>query len=486
MKFNLPGFLLLSSVAVLLSSCLKTATETTYSNNPCFTSLSLAKNDSLKAGVFTLEPIAGTKDSMIVNLDSMYYGTTIKSAYPTFSFKSSTRQTLFDTASKDSVHLDGTDTIDFRKSYKIKNYAADGITWKEYLVKVNVHQVQPELYVWNKNVEGVEAYGLTNQKAIVSNDTIYYYMNNGTDAHLYTTKDGVSLDPKPLTGFPVSFSLQNMVLFNGKLYVADNNDKYYTSSDRLNWVAKVDPNYNLCSLISVFKGALWAVVQSKTDLKKYQFATTTDGVNWVPVPNIEIPQQFPVKDFTSISFASRNGVPRTLVIGGTSKTGDKLVNRWSSEDGSYWVDFSLENHTLDTLALGSSVIAYDKKLLLFGTRTDNKKVVFKESIDEGLSWYSPDSVYNYLHRGIHEISSSTKNDTITSYVDYQVHKYMSVVVLNPKSYERTNFTDKSNPASLANEIIQSNRIFIFGVPGSASSSLDVWTGKLNRKNFLRQ
>jgi len=113
------------------------------------------------------------------------------------------------------------------------------------------------------------------------------------------------------------------------------------------------------------------------------------------------------------------------------------------------------------LAMGASVISYDNKLFAFGLRTDNGKSYYKVSKDEGLSWQSCDSVRNVLPTGYLETPRS----------------YQSVVVFKPRAYNKLDSKDL---------IEQSNRIFIIGGKSGSTLYSDVWTGKLNRKNFLRQ
>jgi hypothetical protein len=148
------------------------------------------------------------------------------------------------------------------------------------------------------------------------------------------------------------------------------------------------------------------------------------------------------------------------VTGGLSQANAQLKTRWSTLDGINWFDFSVENQSLDTLALGASIISYDDKLLLFGLRSDNSKSHYKVSKDEGLSWQKPDSTHNYLPK------------------DFVGRNYQSVVVYKPRTYSKYD-TKQQN--------IESNRIFIIG--GKTATSVvksDVWTGKINRKNFLIQ
>ena len=491
MKFNSFRLLLSLSVIILLSSCLAT-TDTTVSSssNACFSSLTFAANTSfpaLSTAAFTLvETNPATKDSMIVNVDSLLYKTRIDSVYATFSFKSTAYAKLhwekgaaLNKFKKDSAYIDGTDTIDFRNPLNVKNWASDGTSGKVYEIVVNVHKVQPELYNWFQLSKDNDAFNAAYQKAIIVNNNMYYYLSNSTEAHVYVTANE-KMPPvlTALNGFPVGFSLNDMLLFNGTLFLTQNSDKIYSSINQLDWNENTNTDYNFKSLLYVFNNSLWAVVQSKAD-KKYRFASSANGVDWTP--GVEIPVNFPVKDFSAISFSSRTHVPRVLVCGGKNANDSTLLNRWSSENGNYWVDFSPANKTLDTLAIGATILPYDDKLLLFGKRKNNSNPYLLQSKDEGLSWQRPDSAYNYLHMPIHSISEKTQKDTITSYSDFESHKMISAVLMRPKTYVA------DNPKSYLSEIQQSNRIYLFGIKsGEPGDVIDIWTGKLNRKNFLRQ
>jgi hypothetical protein len=229
-------------------------------------------------------------------------------------------------------------------------------------------------------------------------------------------------------------------------------------------------------MLYVLSGKLWAVVQSKTE-SFCRFASYTETDGWVV--RGQIPANFPVRDFASLSFASRTGQSKVLVIGGYSASDAVLKTRWSSEDGVYWTDFSVDNHTLDTLAVGASVIEYGDKLLLFGVRSDSANYTnhYRVSIDEGFSWQRPDTLYNRLRMPVTKLISGKDS---TTYTNYQSRNYQSVVVMNPHNYTGV------NSASLLDEIQKSNRIFIIGGKSKTEVLTDVWRGKLNSKNFLRQ
>ena len=462
MKFNQFRLLFFLSSVILLSSCLGTTTTVTTSSDPGFVSLTFAANDSipfLSTAAFTLV------DNTIVNVDSLPYKTRIDSVLPTFSFTSSAGSILYggNRHKKDSALITGTDTIDFRTKLRIRNWATDAKTFKDYSIITNVHKVDPELYQWSKVSDNLNSIKATSQKAVILNDTLRYYLNDGTSAFSYTSINGTNWTNPTVSGLPTNTPLNDMMAFNGKLYLTQDGTNIYSSANGIRWTKKNVTAFTFKSLLYVLDSKLWAVVQSNTDLS-FHFANSTDGDAWIVIG--AIPANFPVRDFASTVYSSTTGLQKVLVLGGYSSTGSILNNSWSSEDktGLYWIDFSTENHTLDTLAVGASVISYDSKLFVFGSRTDNGKSFYKVSKDEGLSWQIPDITRNI----------------ITS--DYTVipRSYQSAVVLRPKTYE------KVNSVALKNEIEQSNRIFIIGGKNGALNYSDVYTGKLNRKNFLRQ
>lgn len=449
MKFNFLKFICLFCIAVSLSACLSDdETTVTSSTNPRMLSLKLAGNDSIKTAVFTLNA-----DSMTVeNVDSLPFGTPVNKAIPTFTFASSYEAVYYLNGSTTAKLITGKDTIDFSLPVKVINKAADNIAAKEYTVKVNVHKVEPKLYVWNLLNNSVGAANPTSQKAIYFNNKLLYYANEAGGATLYTSTNGATWAAATLSGLPANASMVNTVQFNDKLFYTQDGVKIYSSTDGASWtVADVSAaDYTFKTMLFSLNGNIWAITQSKVD-SKYRFASSVDGTVWL-IRN-ELPSNFPITDFAALSFTSRVGnKPKAIVIGGKDAAGKVLDTNWNTEDGDYWVCFNPKedgtksrNQSLDTLALGASLIAYDSKLFVFGTKTTNIKVAqYKVSLDEGLTWKAPDSTYNKLP------------------ISYTHRNYSSVVVGN------------------------SNRIYIIGGKTNTSTFTDVWTGKLNSLGFIKQ
>jgi len=445
MKFYFLKFICLFCVAVALSGCLNTNdTTVTSSTNPRMTSLTLAGNDSITKAVFSINADSVT----IENVDSLPFGTPVNKAIPTFKFVSTYGALLYINGSTTGKALTGKDTIDFTLPVKIKNYAADNSTTKEYTIKVNVHKVEPKLYVWSLLNGSVGAANPTSQKAIYFNNKLLYFANEAGVTNLYTSINGVSWAHANLSGLPANATMVNTVQFNSKLFYTQDGVKIYSSTDGASWtVADVSAaDYTFKTMLFALNGSVWAITQSKVD-SKYRFASSVDGTIWL-IQN-ELPVGFPLTDFAAVSFTSRvGGKPKAIVIGGKDVNGAILNTNWNTENGTYWVNFNenaSHSKSLDTLALGASLISYDSKLFVFGTKKDNVAVPqYKVSLDEGLTWKAPDTLYNRLPK------------------TYTQRNYSSVVVDN------------------------SNRIYIVGGKANAAILTDVWTGKLNSLSFIRQ
>lgn len=479
MKLNPFRLVLLLLIIVSLSSCNWFETDATVaSSNPSFVSLTFAENDSvvgLEDAVFTLEWDALLNDSVIVNLDSLPYLTDITEVIPTFSFYSTSGAYVYMTDTlglgtiSDSIALTGTDTLNFERVAKIKNFAADGKEYKVYPIKVNVHQVEPELYQWNKIADEIYSHSGSLQKAVYFNKTFYLYVGTSIRNYLYTSTDGKMWIDKTnaLKNMPLNSSLRGINEFNGKLYVLSDDDKIYTTADGYEWTGEngdiSDTNYKFENFLFELDGKLWSIMKSGVD-NTYRFANSADGKTWIVYG--QIPVNFPIGDFSSLSFASRTKKTKALIAGGYTASGKLLNNIWSTENGSIWVDFSTENTTLGSLS-GATIIPYDDKLLLYGGVDDNGNIVdssYMESIDEGLSWSVPDTLYNRLR----QMNISAAGDT--TYTNYAPRAYQSVlnVVID---HTAKGYSD--------------HLIYLIGGINPRASKVykDVWVGKLNRLSF---
>lgn len=462
MKKNWFKFLIIALSLVTLSSCLWDEEETELSSDPTFISLRFGRNDSVPAqqfANFTLVYDSLLKDSIIVNLDSLPYLTRIDSVFPTFTFRSTYISQLILTDSLgtgfDTIAITGKDTVDFTRVVKVRNIAASQLKERTYPVKVNVHQVQPELYVWKKLKDQIYSHSGSMQKVVNFKNEYLFYVGSGLFNYLYVSADAVTWSSAALSGMPAGLNFRNITEFNNTLFLADESGDILSSTDGRNWNrhAGVIPGHKLISILFSLEGNLWAVIRNDVT-SQVHFATSSNGLAWSVLE--QIPAAFPIGDFASLSFKSRTNKPKALVLGGFDVDGKLLAKSWSVEKNVFgvykWVDFSLENTTLVSLS-GAMLVPYDNKLFLFGGADADDNVIgtsFMESIDEGLSWRLVDATYNTI---IDEAGGFT----------YEPRSYQSVIL------------DEAN-----------KRIYLFGGRTRSTVFTDVWTGKLNRTAFAIQ
>lgn len=459
MKYSQPKLILALFALSILSSCAKKDEPVEFSIDPTFVSLTFAKNDKsplIENTIFTLE-----NGTLIVNPDSLPYNTRIDSIYASFSFRSTSGMILY-LQNEDSIRFTGKDTLDLTQLVKIRNISQDLEHDQLYDIKVNVHQVEPELYVWNKRADNMQSIDAVHQKAVFFRDSLYYFVNNNTQSTVYLSGDGSAWKPETtVNGLPTYVSFNDLTVLGNKFYVTANDNKIYSSDNGFSWSVKQLSNYVFRSLLFSLNNKLWAIVQSDTDTKRY-FASSSDASSWEVYLQNEVPNNFPLSDFSSHTYKSRTGREKALILGGLDAQGNLLKTNWNSENGTYWIDFSLQNKNLDTLAIGSSIISYDDKLFVFGVRSDKSNVShYRVSRDEGLSWQVPDSAYNTLP------------------LDYIPRNHTSAIVFMPLKYDKTTNYSKA-------EIVKSNRIFLIGGATDTQQFSDVWTVKLNRKDFIKQ
>lgn len=477
MKLNPFKVILFFATVFFLSSCSWFESDKELSSDASFSALVFAKNDTipgLNAAKFTL-----VDDSIITNVDSLPYNTDISHVIATFRFTSSNgaviQQIKKDGSGLEKISLPTlTDTLDFNRVISITNFPASGVLKDsmKYIIKVNIHKVEPDKYEWIKLNDEIYNHNGSAQKAIYFNDSLFLYVNTGIKNYLYTSIDGVAWSAKSVTGLPSLSPVRNIYQFNNKLYIFQNENSIYTSNNGHDWI-KLDysaENYELVNYLFQLNGEAWSIVKSKAD-NVYRFAHSQDGATWLT--GGEIPNNFPLGDFASASFTSRTNKTKAIVAGGYNQAGMLLNKVWSTENGSYWVDFSLENLTFGSLA-GASMINYANKLLLFGGKDANgtpSENNILESIDEGFSWSVPDSADNYLHqvniakRVIN--TGSTAYDT--TYIKYPARSYQSVVYVKKPT---------------ASGVYSNHFIYLIGGKSNTEVYSDVWRGKLNRLSFI--
>lgn len=427
-------------VLFMLHSCLnKEYTTVETSDNATVLSLKFDKNDSIPH-LEEAEFIIDNDNNLIYNKDSLPYQTRIDSVFPSFTFVSTAGAVLY--VDGDTVFLTGNDTVDFTvQPVRLVNYASDGIHSKEYDIYVNVHQVEPELYVWTQVCESVYQHEGSSQKALQKDGKFYVLVSSGLKNYLYVSEDAAQWQMQEVEGLPQNMDFRQTLVFNNRFYVTSAG-KLFVSDDACVWNATSHSDYEFVNLLYVFNDELWAIAKNM-QTGTMVFSDSRDAQIWNE--GVVLPEKFPLSDYAAFTFESRTGKAKAMVMGGITSDGLICNTRWCTEDGSLWVDYSVEQPEFGSLA-GAAVVYYADRLLMFGgVDADNQTFdgAMLESYDEGLHWVEPDTALNKL----------------------------------PDTYVmRTN----------QSAFVYGTNIYLFGGRTRTQVFSDMWRGKLNKMDFSHQ
>ncbi len=386
--------LLLGGIA--LSSCLNQSTTTvTVSSDATIASFSFSKNDSfpnLHNTIFDI--VEGTDTGLITNYDSIAFGTLVNKVVPVLSFNSTPESATIYTPT-DTIQLSVSDTIDFSHNPTLLHVmASDNIHEKWYKIFVNVHQMDPYLFNWSCLSRAIYPTEGTEQKAFMLNNEFFVVVNNGFTNSLYHSTKGYTWKTFAINGLPASCQVRNITAIDNTLYYADGKN-IYSSTTGTDWTLQ-QSTIDVRNLLFQFTDSIWGIVEKDEQLC---LATSKNALDW-HIQN-ELPSDFPVSEYSALTFTSTTDRPRAMVVGGFSATGNSLNTRWNLEKeptGEYiWTNFSIEHPTFTTLT-GASIVWYNKTFYLFGGANAYNEITtpMLESIDEGMHWFVPDSAHNVL------------------------------------------------------------------------------------------
>ncbi len=384
-----------------MHSCLDSASNNTtaVSSDATVASFYFAANDSmpgLAEATFTIED--GLDTGRIYNIDSIRFGTRVDSVIPVLAFNATPGAAIIYT-DHDTIILSVADTIDFSHNpTRLQVVASDNQTVKWYNIFVHVHQVDPDLFVWEKIADNVFPTAGAEQQLVVLKGSFYLFVNNGIETTLYRSENAKHWAAVDLQGLPANCRVRNIVEANQMLYYADG-ATLYSSANGTEWAANdfAAESFRLVNMLFAFNDSLWAITQQG---ENYHLATSKDAQQWRL--HEVLPADFPVSDYAALTFQSVSKRPRAMIVGGFAPTGESLNTRWNveftQEKGYAWSNFSIEQPNFQSLT-GVDVIYYNNRFYLFGgVDADNTigEYAILESIDEGMHWHVPDSAHNCL------------------------------------------------------------------------------------------
>lgn len=391
-------------VALAFTSCLHghDQSDITYPSNSSITAFTMGNIES------TYTKVIDGKDSTITatvtgvnypfsidqlnhviqNVDSLPYRTNVSKVAVEITADSD--YILYTKEGKEIV-WSSKDSLNFEQPIEFKVVAYDMSVGIPYLVRINVHQVDPEAMAWtsmNTNFNGTQ---MVRQKAVTFKQHIYVFSEQEDQVAVTSTSindgrnwsDLVALDIAEKADYSTAMS------WNDTMYIIADG-KLYQTTDGSSWeaVQEVPALSNLVANFETDKGKqLMAINQEGTT-----FIETKDGLTWFEAGTV--PADFPRKNlsFTSYPLPSNQDLERIVVVGqNDNKPYNITWSRLSSEtswgdNGPSKIEYACPN--LDMLAIAH----FDEYLYAFGgdgLLNDSDIPGFKyfyRSTDQGIHW----------------------------------------------------------------------------------------------------
>ncbi len=434
-----------------LVACNTEDTTSTLSSDAEITKFVLTANDSVMSDLDNVFFTIDQKNGKIYNADSLPVGTKFTKLLAGITFSSASKATIR-YISKDSISYSSTDSIDFTNPFTIEVVAYDGLTKKEYDVRLNVHKQEPDSMQWNLLSSNIWPFEYNSSKTVHFNGKFLTYFKNSLSYSLHSSPDnnGIQWNSESLNGFPPMANINSIVTFNGALYITTNDSQLYKSTDGQNWVLATSETgfVTLLGVIKDHNGSERLIAEKKSN-NIYFLANSTNGQTFNPCGDASLPNDFPISDFATITNPGAKS-NKLSIIGGTAPNGSIL----SSLHQMYWdkygfhCGYNINSNDIDGYngfanRKGAMAYYYDGKMVVSCGNSNN--TIYNDvytSIDNGVSWKRQNSLINLP----------------------------------------ANFRSRANASTY---IDANNFVWVFGGNGNGNVLVkEVWKGRINRLGFV--
>ena len=388
--------LVFSILASLMASCLGSDySEDSYPlTDAQLLSFSLSSDSvsDLANVVFSIDQ----RNGLIYNYDSMAYQTLIKDKVIVTYVSGAGSNNVQNITNGDSVFVQSGDSLDISIPQTLKVYAQDGINTKQYIVQLNIHQVDPDSMQYHRVASGLSFLNTEDTKTVVFNNRYLTYSKIANQIQLHTSLDAVTWTSDSFSGLPANAVLKGIQSSGDKLFAYTDDGELYVDSVGNQWELVNKPaSIKVKSILGYltagpYQPAGLSMVIENGDV--YSFAFTSDFVQW-EYDSTPVPDNFPLSDFSNISYQVML-TGRISIFGGISSNGLVLNSVWSTEDGRYWANLTDGSINAFPPLEGANVFTYNGEFWLINGKSGNDyNADIYYSIDGGVTWMTKPDKY---------------------------------------------------------------------------------------------
>lgn len=398
-------------VSFVITSCLDDDNNIEYSPDATIHAFAL-DTAGLGSYKFTIDQLSReiyNEDSLPVHADTIIDKILIKTLTT-----ASGVVTMKDKSGNDSV-ININDSIDLRKSLTIKVWSTEALAGispnqtKEYTIKVNVHQHDPDSLRW-KYINEIDNQITGEQKSIIFGSEVLTYSVVGNELHVYKnslTSFG-NWDPQKTAGLPEGKLPTSIITFkfdgsNAMLYATSNGDgKVYESADGINWNKSSMFGEGVELLLATLtnnKISRISYIKKGTDNQRHFYHQRNDLQQETLDEAENEGKDFPTKNISYTISTTPTNINSVLLVGDTETAALADDNELETTivwtyNGNKWVKLS----TTSSVAYcpkytQPSIIYYNDLVYIFGQNFNSIYVS-----NQGLFWRKANSKFAFPHR----------------------------------------------------------------------------------------
>lgn len=376
-------------IFIIAFSC-KKSDSVVYSDTAVVSAFYVKSYFSNDAKKYTF--VIDEENKLIYNPDSFAYGMRVDSLTPVIA------PNFTDALIDGEISLTGSDTvwIDFRTEHVLTVTASDKQTKQSYVVRVNVHKVDPDSFVFVK-MNALDFANVTASKSVMTEGGIVCLMNKEGELAVAKSVNNVSWEAVA-TQIEISadyLDLEHATVCGNEICIMSGLD-IFRSTDGLVWERETTTSdFRISHLLFSLGGRLYALGDGYKIMRlignKWEVATGVDNT-------------FPMRGEAVCVGKSPTGIEVAYVAGGVDADGNYLSSVWSTENGSYWVNLSLRDNSYGKRAY-ASLIQYASGLIMIGGENADTIVAdnFLYSQDYGINWCKVDTAFKLDTAGMEKM-----------------------------------------------------------------------------------
>ena len=345
------------------------------------------------------------RELMIENRDSLLYGTVLNAVLVNISYSGSS---MFYRPKGDEespwVAYNSSDSMDLRKPVELLLTANDGLSSRLYTLKLNVHKLEGDSLYWKKADAAVpQLQGLTQQRAVVLQGNPAFLGRNG-DAVKFVERTAEGVWAESSVNLPLTADVQTLTKKGDSLFVSTSEGDIYTTTDGKDWQKINAPQRTGLVLAGATASGLYALTADGL----YRCSENGAG-EWTFQPEglDESPSCLPSEAVRLLQISQSDGSQRLVLAGNRADAAahsavvwNKTWNSETPEAGAAWMYMNQTEDNKRTLPQLEylNLIQYDGKCLAFGGASVAGKGshvamdALYISEDYGISWQQDDDI----------------------------------------------------------------------------------------------